>query len=263
MENNPAMPGEPSTAGADPVAGLAAELAPVAAAFLRRRPQAVLATQSLAQPGFPSLSAVPFALAPEGWLAGLYSPLAPHHPNLLADGRCALLIAQDNDGDILTGERLELTCVARRLVDDADVESARDVYIRCYPRADAWFRQLGFHFFRLDVIAARYNGGFGKAAPLAPGALQLVSPLDRAATNRVLDHMNDDHADACAHYWQQATGAPAGGEVVMAAVDRLGMQLRCGQRLRWVAFPEPLATAADARRVLVAMAQRGQAGEHA
>ncbi|MFP5440705.1 MAG: HugZ family protein [Gammaproteobacteria bacterium] len=262
MENNPVMENNPPAPG-ETAAALADELAPAAAAFLRRRPQAVLATQSLAQPGYPSLSAVPFALAPEGWLAGLFSPLAPHHPNLLADGRCALLVAEDNDGDILTGERLELTCDARRLVDDADVASARDVYIRCYPRADAWFRQLGFHFFRLDVVAARYNGGFGKAAPLAPAALQLVSPLDRAATRRVLDHMNDDHADACAHYWLQAFGTPAEGEVTMAAIDRLGMHLRCGRQLRWVAFPEPLATAADARRVLVAMAQRGQAGEHA
>lgn len=250
MQNNPAGP------DAEQLAALAAGLAPHAAAFLRRRPQAVLATQSLTRPGFPSLSAVPFALAPEGWLVGLYSPLAPHHPNLLADGRCALLVVQDNDGDILTGERLELSCSARRLQDAAEVESARDVYIRCYPRADAWYRQLNFHFFRLDVLAARYNGGFGKAAALAPETLQLVSPLDRAATNRVLDHMNDDHADACAHYWQAASGAPAGGKVQMAAIDRLGMQLRCGQQLRWIAFPEPVETAGDARRVLVAMAPR-------
>ena len=239
------------------LAALVAELSPVAAAFLRRRPQAVIATHSQDRAGWPSLSAVPFALAPEGYLVGLFSHLAPHHPNLVADGRCALLVAQDNAGDILTGERLELTGEARILRDATEIESARDVYIRCYPRADAWFRQLNFDFFRIDVIAARYNGGFGKAAVLAPDALQLVSPLDRAATNRVLDHMNDDHADACAHYWQAAFGEPPAGEVRMAAVDRLGMQLRCGQALRWVQFPEPLATAADARRVLVAMAASG------
>lgn len=236
---------------------LARALAPQAAAFLRRRLQAVLATHSREHAGWPSLSAVPLALAPEGWLVGLFSPLAPHHPNLLADGRCALLFAQDNDGDILTGERLELTADARRLEDGDEVAAARDTYIRCYPRADAWFRQLNFHFFRLDVRAARYNGGFGKAAPLAPSALQLVSPLDRAHTARVLDHMNDDHADACARYWQQAFGGEPPAEVRLAAIDALGMQLRCGQQLRWVAFPEPLATAADARRVLVAMAGGG------
>ncbi|MFP5383701.1 MAG: HugZ family protein [Gammaproteobacteria bacterium] len=237
------------------LAQLAAELAPHAAAFLRRRPQAVLATQSLDHPGHPSLSAVPFALAPEGWLVGLFSHLAPHHPNLRADGRCALLIAEDNDGDILTGERLELTCEARLLHDAAEIEPARETYIRCYPRADAWFRQLNFEFFRLDVIAARYNGGFGKAAVLAPEALQLVSPLGRAATNRVLDHMNEDHADTCAHYWRQAFGEAPEGDVRMAGIDRLGMHLRCGRQLRWLPFPEPLASAADARRVLVAMAQ--------
>lgn len=234
-------------------AELAVELAPVAATFLRRRTQAVLATQALSVPGYPSLSAVPFALAPEGYLVGLFSHLAPHHSNLIADGRCALLLAQDNAGDILTGERLELTCNARLLRDATDVEPARDTYTRCYPRADAWFRQLNFDFFRLDVIAARYNGGFGKAAVIAPAALQLVSPLDRAATRRVLDHMNDDHAAACAHYWQEAFNEQPGA-VCIAAIDRLGMQLRCGQALRWVAFPEPITTAADARRVLVAMA---------
>lgn len=235
-------------------AELARELAPLAARFLRRRMQAVLATHSLAHRGFPSLSAVPFALTPQGWLAGLFSHLAPHHPNLLADGHAALLIAQDNDGDILTGERLELTVRARILRDDAEQEAARECYVRCYPRADVWFRQLNFDFFRLDVQAARYNGGFGKAAVLAPESLQLVSPLDREASGRVLNHMNEDHADACTHYWQTAFGAAPDGEVRMAAVDRLGMHLRCGQQLRWVAFPEPLNTAADARRVLVTMA---------
>lgn len=239
------------------LARLAIELAPVAAAFLRRRPQAVLATRSLAHAGYPSLSAVPFVLAPEGYLVGLFSRLAPHHPNLVADGRCALLVAQDNAGDILTGERLELTCDARLLRDDGEIQPARDSYIRCHPRADAWFRQLDFEFFRLDVLAARYNGGFGKAAVLAPEALQLASPLDRAASNRVLDHMNDDHAAACAHYWRTAFGDEPAGEVRMAAIDRLGMQLRCGQVLRWVPFPQPLETAADARRVLVAMAPAG------
>lgn len=236
------------------LAELAAELAPLAAALLRRRPQVVLATHSLTAVGWPSLSAVPLVLAPEGWLIGLFSRLAPHHPNLLADGRCALLIAQDNAGDILTGERLELTCNARLLRDAADVEPARDSYIRCHPRADAWFRQLDFEFFRLDVIACRYNGGFGKAAVLDMAALQLVSPLDRVATNRVLDHMNDDHADACAHYWQTAFGEVPTDVVKMVAIDRLGMQLRCGQALRWIAFPEPVNTPVDARRVLVAMA---------
>lgn len=254
MENKPQNRPENTPAAEAALAALAVELAPVAAAFLRRRPQAVLASQSLAQPGFPSLSAVPFALAPEGWLVGLFSRLAPHHPQLLADGRCALLIAQDNSGDILTGERLELTGTAQLLRDEAAIAPARDSYIRLYPRADAWFRRLDFDFFRIDIHAARYNGGFGKAAVLAPAALQLVSPLDRAATTRVLTHMNDDHADACAHYWQLARGAAPEGPVEMVAIDALGMQLRCGQRLHWVAFPEPLQSAADARRVLVAMA---------
>lgn len=239
---------------AERMAALAAELAPRAALFLRERLQAVLATQSLAHPGFPSLSAVPFAIAPEGWLVGLFSRLAPHHPNLLADGRCALLIAQDNAGDILTGERLELTATARCLGDEADIAAARETYVRLYPRADAWFRQLDFEFFRIDVQAARYNGGFGKASVIAPDALRLRSPLDRAATARVLDHMNDDHADACAHYWRVAAGEPAPGEVRMASIDALGMHLRCGQALRRVVFPEPLRAPGDARRVLVAMA---------
>lgn len=237
-------------------AELAVELAPQAAAFLRRRPQAVIATHSLASPGYPSLSAVPFALAPEGYLVGLFAHLAPHYPNLVADGRCALLIAQDNAGDILTGERLELTCDAWMLEDGTEIEAARDVYMRCFPRAEAWFRQLNFRFFVFDVIAARFNGGFGRAAALSPDALQLVSPLDRAATNRVLDHMNDEHEEACAHYWRAAFSEAPAGEVRMAAIDRLGMQLRCGQALRWVPFAEPLQTAADARRVLVEMAQR-------
>lgn len=248
MENNPAA--------AEQMAALAAELAPAAAAFLRRRPQAVLATQSLAQPGWPQLSAVPFALAPEGWLVGLFSRIAPHHPNLLADGRCALLVAQDNAGDILTGERLELTGTARLLRDESEVAPACETYLRWYPRAESWYRQLDFEFFRIDVHASRYNGGFGKAAPMTGELLQLVSPLDRVATSRVLDHMNDDHADACAHYWQTAFGEAPSGTVAMAAIDRLGMQLRCGQRLRWIAFPEAVNSAADARRVLVAMAQQ-------
>lgn len=236
---------------------LARELAPAAAAFLRRRPQAVLATQSLARPGFPSLSAVPFALSPEGWLTGLYSRLAPHHPNLLADGRCALLIAQDNAGDILTGERLELVCTARRLGADEEIAAAAEAHFRCYPRSEAWFRQLDFDLFRLDVIDARYNGGFGRAAPLLPADLQLVSPLDRSHTTRVIEHMNDDHADACAHYWRVAFNEAPEGEVRMAGIDKLGMHLRCGQVLRWVAFPEPLASGPDARRILVAMAAPG------
>lgn len=233
---------------------LAAELAPVAATFLRRRPQAALATHSLASPGWPALSVMPFALAPEGFLIGLFSRLAPHYDHLQADGRCALLIAADDHGDVLTGERLELVCMAQKLCEDTAVAAARETYVAWYPRADAWFRQLDFDFFRLDVRACRYNGGFGKAAALMPAALQLPSLLDRAATGSVLEHMNQAHAGACAHYWQVAFKEKPTGVVRMAAIDHLGMHLRCGQVLRWVSFAEPLATPADARRVLMAMA---------
>lgn len=238
-------------------AELAVELAPVAATFLRRRLHAVIGTQSLSNPGYPSLSAVPFAIAPEGWLVGLFSALAPHFPGLVADGRCALMLAADNDGDILAGERLELTCDARRLSDAVEIEEARETWVRCYPRGDAWFRQLDFEFFRLDVRAARYNGGFGRAAVLAPEALRLASPLDRAATRRVIAHMNDDHAGACAHYWQAAFGVAPVARVTLVALDALGMHLACDRKLRWIGFPRPVASTADVRAVLVEMAGQG------
>ena len=85
-----------------------------------------------------------------------------------------------------------------------------------------------------------------------------VDPLADVAAG-ILEHMNRDHPDALVTYARGLGGAPDAEAATMVAVDRLGFRLRIrsGDRLHGerIPFPEEVASADDARRVLIRMLQ--------
>lgn len=123
---------------------------------------AALATQSVAVPGYPFASALPFATDERHRPLILISRLSEHTQNLEADPRASLLVHRRTD----SGELARATVIGPVAPIDADpLLVAR--YLRYQPEAELFLRLGDFRFFRLEPVQARIIGGFGQAAWLA------------------------------------------------------------------------------------------------
>ena len=234
---------------------MSAEAAKHARQLLLKEYRGVLSTHSKAMPGFPFGSAVPYCLTEEGWPLILISRIAQHTKNLQGDPRCSLLVAERGAEDVQATGRLTVLAEAKTIIDPQAIETAAQRYYRFFPDSRDYHRVHDFDFWALQPVRWRYIGGFGAIHWLDHVAL--ANPFAHAGggEGEMLDHMNQDHAAAIAHYVQQA-GLPSIPEARMVGIDSEGFHLGIGQAIHWLAFADSCTSPGAVRQALVAMARR-------
>lgn len=187
----------------------------------------------------------------------LLSDLAEHTKAILADGRVSLLF----DGTVgldqpLTGPRVTVLGRATRTGD----ERLGQRFLSRHPDATLYAGFKDFHFYRVDLERAHLVSGFGKirwldAAELRPAP----APAGLAASEAgIVNHMNDDHADALQLYAGKLLGLP-GSDWRMTGVDAEGIDLRRGGQVARLPFDIAVVDAADARTALISLVARARA----
>ena len=86
-------------------------------------------------------------------------------------------------------------------------------FLARHPEAAFYADFPDFAFWRLEVEGAHYIGGFGRIVDLSPA--ELLVPTEGAgellaAEPGIIEHMNEDHADAVRLYATRLAGAPEG-----------------------------------------------------
>ena len=173
-----------------------------------------LATNSLALPGYPFATALPFV--PDQWHCPVFlvSRLAEHTKNLLADGRASFLVNSLHEGSVLTGARMTLVGDVAHI--DASAEfTAR--YLRYQPDAEQYLSLGDFAFFQLMPKRARHIAGFGQMGWVEQSEWKNAAVLAPAEETQ---------------YLQQLAGiAPTG--VRLLGIDYYGCDIeRDGKRIR-------------------------------
>ena len=229
--------------------------------LLQQERMGTLATNSRQHPGFPFASVMPYALTSGGVPIFLISGMAIHTQNIVADPRVSLLVMQSGgDSDPLGAPRATLVGSARRIEDPGD--DVRRTYLDRHPSARHWISFSDFSFFQLDVAHIYFVGGFGVMGWVEAGAYAAAEadPLMTAAAG-IMEHMNRDHGDALRNIARRFGGLAA-EEATMVSCDRLGFTVRVrtaeGMKGARIPFGEDVRSAADARRVLVAMAKEAR-----
>jgi putative heme iron utilization protein len=106
------------------------------------------------------------------------------------------------------------------------------------------------------VSRGHFIGGFGRIVDL--GGDCLLTPTEGAETllaaeAEIIAHMNDEHAAAVGLYATRIAGE-APGPWRMTGIDPDGCDLlRCNKAVR-IAFPQPVHTPIEARRMLAGLA---------
>ena len=185
---------------------------------------ATLATVSLDPVGFPFGSLVAYAVDEVGRPLLCLSDLAEHSRNLADDPRASLMAVETGDGDPLALARVTVLGPVVELHDDAR-EAALRTYRERHPGA-FYATFADFRLYRLDVASVRYVGGFGRMSWVSADdhATAEPDPLRRHAAG-VVEHMNDDHAEALVLYCRVFGGRAATERAEMVGVDRYGFTM--------------------------------------
>jgi heme iron utilization protein len=251
-QSGPPIAGDPSTFPPD------AELARTLAANQTR---ATLST--LTAEGYPYGSAVSYAVDDSGAPILLVSEMAEHTVNVRGDDRVSLLVAADipEGADPLSTARM--TLVGRMHLLDEPGER-RDAYLEAHPYAAYYADFTDFGFWRLGVEQCRFVGGFGHMS-WVDGDAYAAAPVDPVSTaaDGIIAHMNEDHAEANLLYATVLAGLPDATDSRMVGIDRHGITLRVetpdAPRMARLGFPEPLASADDARPAVIELLARARA----
>ena len=174
--------------------------------------------------GFPFGSLVSYAIDADGRPLLCLSDLAEHSRNLAADPRASLMASESGAGDPLALARVTVLGPVTELHDDAR-SAALHTYRQRHP--DAFYATFAdFRFYRLGVESVRYVGGFGRMSWVSAEEHTAAEPDPlRPHVAGIVEHMNDDHADALLAYCRVFGGRPATERAEMVGVDRYGFTM--------------------------------------
>ena len=234
------------------------EIAAAARALLRRAFKGTLATIDTRN-DYPYASLITVATDAAGAPSFLISKLARHTANLARDRRASILVDETGAlADALQGARLTLTGMAEPVAGEA----IKRRFLARHPEAELYVGFPDFGFWRLNIEGAHYIGGFGRIFDLEPSDLLVMlagaeSLLE--AEPGIVEHMNEDHADALELY-ATALGDGEPGAWRMTGIDPEGFDIALGGAGRRIPFAQPVATPAEARTELVRLAAEARAG---
>jgi putative heme iron utilization protein len=193
------------------------------------------------------------------------SDLAEHSRNVAADPRASLMVtASDDSADPLSLARVT---VLGRVAEVGAGERAEVLarYTAAHPGA-FYATFADFRLYRLAVESVRYVGGFGRMSwvDAADYAAAEPDPL-RPHAERVLTHMNADHADALVAYCRAFGAEPATDSARMVGVDRYGFDIlatdgpEASPRAVRILFDAPVGSVDEVRAAMVSLLRRARA----
>jgi heme iron utilization protein len=226
--------------------------------------RATLSTLAIDPAGYPFGSVVSYALDTSGDPLMVISTMAEHTRNAAADGRASLLVAEPapEGTDPLAVGRVTLIGDLSP-VPDAQRADAIATVQALVPGVAVYAGFADFAPWRLQVQAIRWVGGFGAMSWIAVDDYR-SGTVDPVLPSRfgIVEHMNDDHADAGVLICAQALGRH---DVVAAAcshVDRFGCDYvatvpdgRLGVR---VAFDQPVMSSDEVRGAMVRLVRQAR-----
>jgi hypothetical protein len=216
----------------------------------------VLSTHSVDAPGYPFGSVVPYCMDSDGQPVILISTIAQHTKNIQENPKVSLIVTEGEANDVQAAPRLTWLGNANIVSDDENV-SIR--YYKYFPESRDYHKTHDFNFYRIELVRARYIGGFGIIRWLEPKELVRANPFSVQDEHAIVSHMNHDHADAMIDYCcYQRIELPDGFQPIMVGVDAAGFHLRVDAHIIRFAFPRPVNSLEEVRQILVEMTKQAR-----
>jgi putative heme iron utilization protein len=215
----------------------------------------VLGTLSLALPGYPFVSIVPYVLDERAWPVVLVSRLAEHTRNMAADARVSLFV-HEALADVQAGARVTLMGQGTRL-EDPDGIKAR--YFRYFPHARSYYDTdtLDFDFYCIEPVTLRVVGGFARVHWVSREAYTIREDAIVRNEAKVIESVNRHHGPLVRRYCASAAGTA--DDALVIGVDCEGFDIRAGERVLRAQFDKAPAGMGDITGAMLAVLRGGQA----
>jgi putative heme iron utilization protein len=216
---------------------------------------------TLDEAGNPFATLVTMATMPDGRPIFALSDLAIHTHNLKRDPRASVLLVAPGgeNGNPLAGARITLVGTIER----SDDPQAAWRYALRQGKAASASALPGFHHYILNVTSSHLVAGFGNIAQV-PAKDLLLDLSDCQALldgeKGVVEHMNEDHADAIALYAIKLLNLPA-GNWRMTGCDPEGIDLATATQRAFLPFPTRATTVGEAGGYLKSFAKQARSLE--
>jgi len=226
---------------------------------------ATLCTIARDPAGFPYGSLVTVAIDGEGRALLFLSELAEHTQNLAHCADASLLLTEPLDRHRTPLAIGRVTLLGRcEKIPASERDAARAVFLAAQPDASYYIDFKDFAFHRLEPLALRYVGGFGRMSWVTAADYRAAEPDPLAsAAAGILAHMNEDHGEAMLAYARALARIPEATSATMTAVDRYGFELAvltpAGPRATRLAFDAEVSTSDEVRRAMVTMVKAARA----
>ncbi|MEM7027358.1 MAG: DUF2470 domain-containing protein [Pseudomonadota bacterium] len=217
--------------------------------------QAILSTHSVDVVGYPFGSVTPYCLIQSGQPLILISNIAQHTKNILHDERVSLTVVERDADDQQTVGRVTYMGNAKKL--SANDSDSIERYYSYFPQSRDYHNTHSFDFYHIELVRARYIGGFGKIYWIEKDELLKPNPFSFTEEKKMIDHMNADHQDAIKHYCTRQGISYADDMMpVMTGIDSEGFHLLIGACIYRFNFDKAAEDAVKVRKILVKMAKR-------
>jgi putative heme iron utilization protein len=155
--------------------------------------------------------------------------MSSHTQDILKDPRCSLTIADKNFKGAADG-RVNLMGNCTRIRESDEIDKAREFYLKKHPGA-FWANFGDFNWFKMDINAIRFVGGFARAGTVKPAEYLEAAPDPiMAFGGAIAGHMNEDHMEATVamvkHFIPGLGGENYVQEAIINRVDSMGMDIK-------------------------------------
>ncbi|BCP55887.1 pyridoxamine 5'-phosphate oxidase [Kaistia sp. 32K] len=216
---------------------------------------------TLDEAGNPFATLVTIGTLPDGRPILSLSDLAVHTHNLKRDPRASLLLVAPGGegGNPLAGARITLVGTFEKTEDPV----AAWRYAQHQGKAARASALPGFHYYVMNVTNSHLVAGFGNIAQvpgkdLIPDYSDCQELLD--GEKGVVEHMNDDHADAIGFYAIKLLNLPAGAWR-MTGCDPDGIDIATSELRARLPFPTRATTVGEAGGYLKSFAKQARSME--
>ncbi|KZN66977.1 HugZ family pyridoxamine 5'-phosphate oxidase [Pseudoalteromonas luteoviolacea] len=204
--------------------------------LVRQSNVCVISTISKNLHGYPFGSVSPFMTDSQGRLIFYIAGIAQHSRNLTEDSRmCATVFDAAEEGDQNAHARVTVVGDAAP-VPVEEAEALLERYERQYPEAISYRQAHDFQLWRMEVKRVRYIGGFGHIFWIEKDEWHEQEPeWILEDEKRMVEHMNDDHADANQLILKLTHDVEA-NEVFMTTIVPDGCYLRAHDKNYYIQF---------------------------
>ena len=221
----------------------------------RNSSHGILSTMSKIFKNYPFGSFVTYVSSRPRTVYLYLSDLAEHTENLhYKPHSCLTIIKENHNGDIQNSQRLTLVGDLNP-IKEKDEEECRKRFHLIHPDSQKYSEMHDFKFYQLNIISARWIGGFGKIAWLDKNYWSQKEPDWQGNENRIIKHMNKDHQNSISsslHAQHKIKDAAA----MMSFINIDGYYVQSKNQFYFIQFPHPCLTMLEYRETLTSLAKK-------